>query len=149
MRKLKIIVAVLFVNAIGTGMYAFGANNKAPQKVKDAFTQKFPEVKKVKWEKENETDWEGEFKMKGVEYSANFLEDGTWMETEYEIKMEDVPENIRKALVESFPDYKIEEAEISETVDGIFYEFELEKGKTEIEVAIDMNGKIIKNTIDD
>ena len=149
MRKIKSLVAVLFAAAIGTGIYAFGINNDVPQKVKDAFAQKFPGVKKVKWEKENDKEWEGEFKKKGMEYSANFLEDGTWKETEHEIKKSDIPANIKTALIAEFPDYKIEDAEISETSGGSVYEFEIEKIESEMEVVIDMKGKIFIKEIKD
>lgn len=59
MKSLKIILGALLV----TTVFAFtSGGNKAPQKVKDAFAEKFPTAKKVKWEKENEKEWEAEFK---------------------------------------------------------------------------------------
>ena len=85
-----------------------------------------------------------EFKMKGMEYSANFLEDGTWKETEHEIKQNAIPATIKTVLDTQFSGYKIEESEISETKEGFLYEFELEKGEQMMEVAIDKNGKVVK-----
>ena len=143
MKKIKILGAVLFAAAIGSGIYAFNTGEDAPQKVKEAFAKKFPTVKKVKWEKESNSEWEGEFKMKGTEYSANFLEDGTWQETEHEIKKKSIPANVKTTLDAQFSGYQIEEAELSETQEGAVYEFELEKGEEELEVAIDMNGKVV------
>ena len=147
MKKLKMLGAVFFAAAIGSGIYAFGNSDIAPQKVKEAFAKKFPTVKKVKWDKENETEWEAEFKMKGTEYSANFLEDGTWQETEHEINKNAIPTNIKKVLDNQFSGYKIEESEISETVKGSLYEFEIEKGEENLEVAIDNNGKVVKKEV--
>ena len=46
-----------------------------------------------------------------------------------------------------FKGYKIEEAEISETITGSVYEFELEKGEEELEVVLDFNGKLIKKEL--
>ena len=43
-----------------------------------------------------------------------------------------------------FPNYKIEEAEISETNDRMVYEFEIEKGEVEMEITITKEGHIIK-----
>lgn len=143
MRKIKILGAVLFTAVIGSGIYAFGTNIDAPIKVNEAFAKKFPKVKKVKWEKESNSEWEGEFKIKGMEYSANFLEDGTWKETEHEIKRNAIPMNIKTTLDTEFSGYKIEEAEISETQEGTVYEFELEKGELNTEISIDINGKVI------
>lgn len=147
MRKIKILGAVLFAATIASGIYAFGTNENAPQKVKDAFAKKFPAVKKVKWDKESDTEWEAEFKMKGTEYSANFLTDGTWQETEHEIKNNQIPEKVKITLNSTFKEYDIEEAEISETIEGMVYEFELEKGEEALEVTIDPNGKLIKKEV--
>ena len=144
MKSLKTILGTFLV----TTMFAFtSGGDKAPQKVKNAFAKKFPTAKKVKWEKENEKEWEAEFKMNRTEYSANFLSDGTWQETEHEIKEKEVPQNIMSSLKKAFPDFEMEEAEISETAKGMVYEFTIEKGETEMEVAIDTNGKLIKKEI--
>jgi len=80
--------------------------DKIPHVVKDAFAKKFPTAKKVDWEKENEKEWEAEFKFNKVEYSANFLEDGTWKETEHEIDEKEVPQNIILSLKSNFLDMK-------------------------------------------
>lgn len=144
MKKVKILGTLALALTMSTGMYAFGSGDDAPKKVEEAFAKKFPTVKKVKWDKENDTEWEAEFKMKGTEYSANFMEDGTWKETEHEIKKNAIPANVKTSLDTEFSGYKIEEAEISETSEGSVYEFELEKGEQTMEVAIDTNGKVIK-----
>ena len=104
---------------------------------------------KVKWNKENAKEWEAEFKMNGKEYSANFAPDGTWKETEYEIKKSDIPAAVKQAFDNEFAGYDIEEAEVSETADGKVYEFELKKDETEVEVAISPDGKIIKKETED
>ena len=144
MKTIKILLGAFLV----TLMFAFtSVKDKAPQKVREAFAKKFPTVKKVKWEKENATEWEAEFKIDRVEYSANFLEDGTWQETEHEIDEKDVPQNVKTALTSAFPDYEIEEVELSETPQGLVYEFEIEKGKTEIKVAINSSGQIVKQEV--
>ena len=142
------IIKGIFTVLLSTGLFAFGTINgeKVPQKVKDAFQKKFPTALSIDWEKESETEWEAEFKMNKIKYSANFLEDGTWKETEHEISKKEIPQKISEILIAEFPGYEIEEAEISETKDGVFYEFEIEKKKIEMEVVIDENGKIIKRT---
>ena len=58
-----------------------------------------------------------------------------------------MPQNVKTALTSAFPDYEIEEVELSETPQGLVYEFEIEKGKTEIEVAINSSGKIVKQEV--
>ena len=122
-------------------------NSKVPAKVKAAFTQKFPTAKKVKWDKENATEWEVEFKMKGKEYSANYTSDGVWKETEHEIKKSDIPAAVKQTLDKEFAGYDMEEAEISETQKGKVYEFALEKDDNDLEVAIAPNGTVVKKEV--
>jgi len=120
------------------------AQSKAPSNVKDAFSKKFPTAKKASWDKENEAEWEVEFKMNGKEYSANFLADGTWKETEYEISKKEIPAAVKETLDKEFKGFEMEEAEVSETTTGKVYEFALEKDDTDVEVAIAPNGTIVK-----
>lgn len=144
MKTLKIILVAFLV----TTMFAFSSGvDKVPQKVKTSFAEKFPTAKKVKWNKESETEWEAEFEMSNIQYSANFMADGTWKETEHEIDEKEIPAVVKKALSTHFSGYETEEAEISETAKGMVYEFEIEKGETEIEVAIDASGKVVKQEV--
>lgn len=145
MKSMKVILGAF----LACTMFAFasGPSNDVPQKVKEAFAKKFPTAKKVKWDKESETEWEAEFKMNNTEYSANFMADGTWTETEHEIDEKEIPAIVKKALSTNFPGYETEEVEISETAQGMVYEFEIEKGETEMEVAIDASGKVVKQEV--
>jgi len=118
-----------------------------PENVTKAFSQKFPNAKKVKWDKENKTEWEAEFKLNGEEYSANFTTDGDWKETEYEIKKSAIPVSVKQTLDKEFAGYKIEEAEISETATGKVYEFAMENDDTDMEVAISPDGKVVKKEV--
>ena len=119
-------------------------SQNTPGAVTDAFKTKFSNAQNVKWDKENDSEWEAEFEMDGKEYSANFESDGTWKETEHEIQKSEIPENVQRTLDTEFSGYDIEESEISEKAEGSVYEFELEKGESNLEVAIDSNGKVTK-----
>ena len=119
----------------------------APTKVQDAFKAKFPTAKSVKWEQENDSVWEAEFKVEGVEYSANFSNDGVWKETEHEIKSKDLPQAVKNALATEFAGYEIEEVEMVESPDFTGYEVEIEKGEVTMEVLIDKSGNVIKKKV--
>lgn len=123
------------------------AQTNAPTEVTTAFSQKFPTAKKVKWDKENETEWEAEFKMNGKEFSANFTSEGIWKETENEISQAEIPLAVKQTLESEFAGYKIEESEISETAAGKVYEFALEKDESELEVGIAPDGKVMKKEV--
>lgn len=142
--KTKVNIVTLIFGVIT--LTACGQNKQVPSAVKTAFSSKFKAAKHVKWDKENDEAWEAEFKMNNTSYSANFSNEGEWMETEHEVDMNDLPQAISQTLKEQFADYEIEEAEISETPNGTYYEFEMEKGETDMEVAIDEQGKVVKST---
>lgn len=136
---------LVFAAAILISVTACAQNPKdLPAKVKTAFDQKFPGAQKVKWSKENATEWEAEFKMSGKEYSANYKADGSWMETEYEISANEIPAAVTTSLGKDFPGYKLVEFEISETAKGKIYEFEIKTGTKKQEVALDEKGVLKK-----
>lgn len=141
---MKKLISVMLMMTFIAFSCAQGTKENVPETVKSAFSKKFPAVTKVKWEKEKEGEWEGSFKMDKKEYSANFAVDGTWLETEFEISKSEIPVLVQQTLDSQFSEYRIEESEQSETSNGIAYEFELEKGKVELEVSIDESGKVIE-----
>ncbi len=115
-----------------------------PENVQSAFIAKFPDAQKVKWEMENESEWEAEFKWKNKEYSANFTTEGVWVETEYEIKVNEIPSNIKAIMDKNLTAYKIEEVEIAESASGQSYEMEISMGKEEFEISIDEQGNFTR-----
>lgn len=117
----------------------------APAAVQSAFKAKFPNVQKAKWEQEDEGEWEAEFKMNGKEMSANFKADGTWLETETEIKTSALPQTVKDAIAAQFAGYEMEEATTVETPgQPMAYEVELEKGETTVEALFKADGTLIK-----
>lgn len=140
---LKLLLTILVI----TSFSVCAQTSNVPKQVKNAFAQKFPTAKNVKWDMESETEWEAEFKLNNEEYTANFASDGTWKETEYEIEKSDIPQLVKQTLQKEIGDFDIEEVEISETIEGKVYEFALEKDETDLEVAISADGKVVKNEV--
>lgn len=138
-------LALIFVVASFISLNACAQNAKnLPIKVKTAFNQKFPGAQKVKWGKENATEWEAEFTLNNKGYSANFNTDGNWLESEYKIGEKEIPAAVTATLGKQFPGYKIVESEISETAKGKVYEFAIKTGKTKTEVAVNPDGTLVK-----
>jgi len=137
----KIILAVIVAAFFTLNTHA-QTSKEVTLKVKTAFAQKFPTATKAKWDRENEKEWEVEFKMEGRSYSANYDNEGNWMETEYAITNAEIPAAVQSSLDKDFAGYRINASEISETVDGKVYEFILKKTGEKIEVAFDINGKL-------
>ncbi|WP_299096321.1 PepSY-like domain-containing protein [uncultured Winogradskyella sp.] len=138
------ILTILAITVAFTSCAQNKNKKNAPQSVISSFANKFPKAKKVEWSKENENEWEADFKMNHIEYSANFSNKGEWLETEYEIKKSDIPTNIKNILDKNFTDYDIEDVEISETAQGKSFEFEIEIGEQEYKVTIDHKGNLTK-----
>jgi hypothetical protein len=141
MKKLILTITVIvFLVFTTSGQTA----KDVPAVIKSIFTQKFPAASKVEWGKENDQEWEAEFKLDGKECSATFDNAGTWIETESEISLKEIPAVVKTTLDKESAGYKIGESVIAENKDGKVYEFQLSKDKKEFELLIDLNGKIIK-----
>jgi hypothetical protein len=140
-------VKLIFILLLVTSINAHAQKSNVPENVKKAFAQKFPTAKAVKWDKESDTEWEAEFKLNGEKYSANFTSDGTLKETEHEIEKSMIPMMVKQTLDKEFASYQIENAVLSETPEGQFYEFDLKKGKDEMEVVISPDGKVVKKDV--
>lgn len=73
-----------------------------------------------------------------------FNSNNEWISTEWDIRTSDVPTNVMNALKASeYKDYRIDDVEVLEKPEGLFYVFELESGKTEIYLTISAEGIIV------
>ena len=126
-------------------------DQEVPEKVVEGLHQKFPAARDIRWELESEAEWEGSFKLDTVEYSVVFREDGSWLETEHTISEQTLPLKIRQILIEKYPDFKLDEVELVQSQTELYYELEIEKGWTEVELMVDQEGNIrdTKNGDDD
>ena len=104
---------------------------KVTEAAKKAFAAKFPNATNVKWGKENDSEYEAEFKLNNQPISANFKLDGSWVETETRIAVTDLPAAVSAAVKAKYPGALITLAEKTEQpANKIIYE-----------VAIKVNGK--------
>ncbi len=135
-----ILAAVLFI-----GFTACGQSVKdVPGSIKSSFTKRFPNATNVKWGKENENEWEAEFKIDGKNYSANFNNTGEWVETEYQVKANELPPVVKATLANESKGARIKVSEVSETKEGKFFEFVYSDGEDETELIIDNAGNVVK-----
>lgn len=109
------------------GATAGFSQKPVPAAVCEAFSQKFPGVSDVDWDKENDREWEAGFEQNGIEMSASFRADGAWLETETEIKAADLPAPVQAALKGK----KVREAARIERADGTTV-FEAEVGNKDL-----------------
>jgi hypothetical protein len=117
--------------------------SKVPAAVKAAFTKQYPGVT-AKWEKED-GKYEASFKQAGNDVSAMFEPNGTFTESETEMKATDLPAGIVAYVKEHYKGKTIKSGAKITKVDGtINYEAAL-GGK---DVIFDANGKFLKEVKD-
>lgn len=115
-----------------------------PAKVQKAFAGKFPSASKISWGKENKTEWEAEFTLDGSKISANFSDDGAWVETEKEIPASQLPMAVAEAIQKQYPGWKITEADKTETAkNGTIYEADVKSGKMKKSLAFKDDGTAV------
>jgi hypothetical protein len=120
----KVILVLMSVVFICSCLFA----GNPPAAVQKSFEKKFPGVAKVNWGKEGPGEWEAEFTFEGAEISANFAEDGTWLETEKEIRIDEIPKVVVEAINKKYPGWRVVEADRTETLKhGTIYEADLKK----------------------
>ena len=121
MKNLMLLSAMLFTISFSA------CSQKQPSgDIQKAFNEKFPTAKSVKWDMEEENEWEAEFKMDGAEMSAVFDAKGVWLETEKEISKKQIPEAIKATLDRDYQGYKVEEIEWLETPEQNGFELKIQ-----------------------
>jgi uncharacterized membrane protein YfbV (UPF0208 family) len=121
------------------------AQGKTPAVVTAAFNQKFPNATSVKWDKENTHEYEADFELKGIKYSANFSDTGEWLEKESPSSFNELPEKVQASFNALHKGSTIKVVAKIETSKGITkYEVEIKKGIKTIEVFYMADGTEIK-----
>jgi hypothetical protein len=118
--------------------------SKVPDAVKKSFNNKYPGVENITWEKEN-GQYEASYKKDGQSRSAMFSPDGTFTESEIDIKVGDLPDAAAAYLRDHYKGMEIKEASKITRANGeINYEAAI-KGK---DVIFDDKGKFLKTVKD-
>ncbi len=105
------------------------AQSKTPASVVTTFNKIYPDATKVKWDKENDHNYEASFELKGVNYSANFNENGEWLELEIPYSFDQLPEKVQNAFNASHKGVVPKAVSKIETArEVIIYEIEFQQG---------------------
>ncbi len=115
---------------------------------KEHFKSTHPHAQKIKWSKEKD-EFEVEFKENGKKMSCSYNQQGNIIETETEIKINDLPMQVQDAIHKAYPNYSIEDIEeVMKPNSKLQYEMELELGKDEFEVLVSLDGMTITKKIE-
>ena len=132
-------------STIMIGAATLFAQGKTTKEVEIAFNSKFPNAVKVKWEKENEHEYEANFILNGIKFSANFSNNGAWLETESPMAFEKLPQKVQTNFKRDHNGLKIKAVDKIEASNGqVKYEIEVRKGLTTIDYVYNSDGKLFK-----
>ncbi len=140
---MKKLLVLILVAAFTVTLSAQDVN--VPKEVKEAFTQKYPNVMNVKWSKENSEEFEAEFTLNGVKTSVVLDEEGDIEETETAVTIGDLSGNVISYVKDNYKGYDITEAAKIVDEDGnVFYEAEISKGESRTDLLFDTAGNPVK-----
>lgn len=139
----KIVITFLYAFFL-CNMLNYQAESDVPDAVKETFKAKYPNENDPDWHKDQNGNFESNFKKDGEHYRADFSPSGEWIETERSIKKKDLPEPVKKRLKQDFDDLKIAEIEeVQHHSKGLFYDVEFKKDGEKVDVEFDKNGNRI------
>ena len=129
------------------------SEQEVPFAVLEAFKKAYPEAVNAKFEEEINNGvpvYEVEFIDQGVDVEASYLADGTLIQIEQEIQLEELPEAVTEAIMEAYPDAILIEAEKIMAADGSVrsFEVEIEDDDVELEIHLDPNGTILDSELE-
>ena len=133
------LVASIAFSACGQKLDA----SKVPAAVKASFVKKYPGLT-TKWEKED-GKYEASFTQNGNTMSAMFEPNGTFTESETEIKVTELPAGISTYVKEQYKGKTIKGAAKITQADGVVNYEAVVNGK---DVMFDANGKFLKEVKD-
>ena len=135
------------------------SENEVPQKVQQEFSQRYPQVKDVKWEKVKEYHV-ARFNAPRTKAanrlytsSAWFSEFGRFLQTDQDLEFEELPVVVRESLIQYknlfYKDWEIDDCELlcRENM-GLIFVVEIEKGDLEREISLSEFGDILKDVLD-
>lgn len=139
--KMKKTIALLVILASVTFAYSQKLSEKnIPSPVKSALKKRYPNLKALTWEKEDD-NYEAGFEVAEEDYSVLIDPTGTILETEVEIDMAKVPTDAKTYIAKHYTGKKIKEtAKITDNKGVVTYEVEI-KGKN---LIFDANGRFLK-----
>lgn len=99
--------------------------SKVPSVVKNAFAKEFSNPLDVEWEKKKK-NYEVDFEMEEVDYSARFNPDGQLLMYKQDIGSADLPTAVTGRIAEEFPDRTFDDAEKVVKGSSTYYQVELD-----------------------
>jgi len=119
-----------------------------PASAKAHLTQTYPKASVKEW-KQGTKLFRAEFTLKGEKHTAVYTTEGAWVRTEHDIKKDELPDAITRALKASkFGAWKIEDVEEHATPEhASLFKLKVESEKEKAELFYLPNGKLLKEEV--
>lgn len=134
---LALVLAVGFVSCDEDDM----RNTDVPSVVLNAFNAEFSDAKKVDWEQIGD-NFEAEFEIKNVDYEAFLNSEGNLLRHKKEITYADLPESVKTSIESDFKERKIDEVELLNLENEIYYQVEFDDLPMDEKVIFSESGSV-------
>ena len=136
---------ILIFSVILFSFTAFSQESTIPLNVKNSFAKKYPDMEKVKWDKEGKHKFEASFIQNRIKTSVILDEEGEIEETETQIRLSELPSGIIPYINSNYKDFKISEAAKIVDEDGnVNFEAEISSGSKKQDLLFDKLGNPVQ-----
>lgn len=141
--KKQLILVVLFLNILFLSCKQ-NANAQAPDPVKKIFQAMYPGENDPDWHKDDNGNYESNFKIDGIKYRADFKPTGEWIETESSIDFDELPQAVQDKIKSEYDKSDITEIEkVEHHSKGLFYDVEFKRKGKNKDVEMTASGEVI------
>jgi hypothetical protein len=126
MKRVLLLIPLVLAVVLYTNQ---GFAQNTPDKVKQTFSQKYPDAQNIKWETESATEYEANFMLSGTQISARFDSQGQWKESETGISSDALPDAVQQTLKRDYRDVMFHDIFKVERPGQTLYEVEVAAGE--------------------
>ena len=120
--------------------------DKVPSVVENTVKAKFTGASTIEWEKAGNI-YEAEFKIGTAEWTAEIDSSGKLIRQKIEIKADELPAEIIRALDSLYKGQRVDEAEKVEKDGLVFYQVELDAKPKDLELVFSVDGTLLTDPI--
>ncbi|MBX2922658.1 MAG: PepSY-like domain-containing protein [Chitinophagaceae bacterium] len=146
---MKKVLFLILVIVAGSTYTSNAQIRKIPAEVTNAFSEKYADAKNVEW-KDKLSNFVAAFELDGNKYEARFNKKGEWLNTENELDIDDLTDNVKEGLGKSkYADWEIKSLHrIELPEDKIQYRVHVAKTSVQQKnLLFNESGKLLKDNL--
>ncbi len=121
-------------------------SNQVPSAVVNSFNKQFPQASDIDWEQEN-SNYEVEFEVGRLDHLAIFNSQGEIIRHKQELRVRDLPEQIRQEVKNAYRGYRISEVDKLTQGEQVYFKLELKNWTKELDIVVDSSGQQVEGFI--